>query len=155
MATTKAKTSAAPLVKKATPAKPAVKKAKAAKPAPEPDTLREQAANFSAQAKDKMRTAATTGKDKASEAIGGVSAMVDDVATSLDEKFGAQYGDYARKAASAVSGFAETLQSKDVDDLVTDAREFVRKRPAVAIGAAAAVGFVLTRLLKAGTDDAE
>ena len=78
--------------------------------------------------------------------------MVEDVASTLDAKVGAQYGDYARKAADAVSGLAETLKSKEIDDLLADARNFVRQRPAVAIGAAAALGFVLTRIVRAGDD---
>jgi ElaB/YqjD/DUF883 family membrane-anchored ribosome-binding protein len=116
-------------------------------------SLRDQAADLTQQAKDKVRDAASSGKDKATDAMGGLSNMVDDVAATLDDKFGAQYGDYARRAASAVSGLADTIKSKEVEELVEDARDFVRKRPAVAIGAAAALGFVLTRLLKAGTDD--
>ena len=43
------------------------------------------------------------------------------------------------------------LKGKDVDDLVEDTRKFIREKPAVAIGAAAAVGFVLMRLMKAGS----
>jgi ElaB/YqjD/DUF883 family membrane-anchored ribosome-binding protein len=52
-----------------------------------------------------------------------------------------------------VSGVADTLKSKEVDELLEGARDFVRNKPAVAIGAAAALGFVLTRLIKAGNDD--
>jgi ElaB/YqjD/DUF883 family membrane-anchored ribosome-binding protein len=140
-----AKAAAAPTTRKA-----------AVKPKPlkaQTETLRDQASNLFGQAGDKVRSAATTGKNQASGAMGDMAAMVEDVAKTLDEKVGAQYGDYARKAASAVAGVAETLQSKDVDQLLDDARDFVRKKPAIAIGAAAAVGFVLTRLIKAGTDD--
>jgi ElaB/YqjD/DUF883 family membrane-anchored ribosome-binding protein len=43
------------------------------------------------------------------------------------------------------------VPNKDIDDLIADARNFVRKNPAVAIGAAAAIGFILTRLIKVGT----
>ncbi len=46
---------------------------------------------------------------------------------------------------------ADALKGKDVDDLVEDTRKFIREKPAVAIGAAAAVGFVLMRLMKAGS----
>ena len=38
--------------------------------------------------------------------------------------------------------------------MIDEAREFVKKSPAVAIGTAAAIGFVLARLVKAGLDDA-
>ena len=42
------------------------------------------------------------------------------------------------------------LDEKDVDVIAEDARQFVRKSPALAIGAAAAVGFVLARLVPFG-----
>jgi ElaB/YqjD/DUF883 family membrane-anchored ribosome-binding protein len=121
--------------------------------APAPETLRDQANEFARKAGDKARDAASQGKAKASDAMDGLSAMAEDIAKTLDEKLGAQYGDYARKAANAVTGVSDTLKSRQVDDLITDARDFVRQKPAVAIGAAVALGFALTRLLKAGTDD--
>src|SRR3546814_20382525 len=74
--------------------------------------------------------------------------MIDDNANTVDEKLGNQYGDYARYAAEAIAGAATALDNKDIDDLVNEARAFVRKSPAVAIGAAAIAGFVLMRLVK-------
>src|SRR3546814_16333084 len=55
-----------------------------------------------------------------------------------------------RRAADSVSGFADTLRTKDVDELLDDARALVRKSPVIAIGTAAAIGFALVRLVKAG-----
>ena len=55
-------------------------------------------------------------------------------------------------AADAVDGFAGQVDAKDVDDIVEDARQFVRKSPAVAIGAAAAIGFILARIVRSGRD---
>src|SRR3546814_19644781 len=69
---------------------------------------------------------------------------------SVDEKLGAQYGDYARSAAQSLSGFSQSLDAKAIDQLLDEARDFVRKSPAIAIGTAAAVGFVLARLVKSG-----
>ena len=144
---TKAATKTAPVAKKTPAKKPAAKAApKATKPKPVDESL-------SAKASAKVRDAATQGKERATGALDELSSMVEDVATTLDKKVGAQYGDYARKAASAVSDVADSLKSKDVDDLVADARTFVREKPAVAIGAAAAFGFFLTRLFKAGSND--
>jgi ElaB/YqjD/DUF883 family membrane-anchored ribosome-binding protein len=150
----RAKTTAAP----ATPAKkPAARKATAKATVMEaaPETLRDQAGNMASKAGDKAREYANTGKEKASGALDEISGMVENVAKTIDEKVGAQYGDYARRAAGAVSGVADALKSKDVDDLVSDARNFIREKPAVAIGVAAAVGFVLTRLVKAGSNDGD
>ncbi len=116
-------------------------------------SFRDQASSFKAKAGDKAREYATTGKDKTADLLDSISHTVNDLARSVDEQLGTTYGDYARKAASTVSSAAETLKGKDVDDLVESTREFVRKQPAVAIGAAAAVGFLLTRLLRAGSND--
>ncbi len=76
--------------------------------------------------------------------------MLDDSAATVDSKFGTQYGDYARSAATTVAGLAETLDKKELDELAEATREMVRKSPAVAVGAAAVIGFVLARLLKGG-----
>lgn len=159
-----------PAVRKAAPAKAPASKAiatkatatkatgtKATKPAAKATAkpvraLQGEAQNMFGKVKTSARDAAASGKDKATSALSEVSAMVGNVAGALDEKVGPQYGDYARKAADAVSGLADSLKSKDIDDLLDQARTFVRQRPAVAIGAAAALGFVLTRIVRAGDD---
>ncbi len=150
-----AKPAPKPAVKKTAtaPEKAPVAKTAVKKTPPAPETLRDQAKSLVGQAGDKARGAANQGKDKATDMLGELSRMVDDVAKTIDERVGSNYGDMARKAASTVSGIAGSLKSKDVDDLLGDARKFVREKPAVAIGAAAAVGFLLTRLINAGSDD--
>ena len=152
-----------PAARKAAPAKapaakaPAVKATatRATKPATKPTAkpvraLQGEAQSVFGKVKNSARDAAESGKDKATTALSEVSAMVGNVAGALDDKVGPQYGDYARKAADAVSGLADSLKSKDIDDILDQARTFVRQRPAVAIGAAAALGFVLTRIVRAG-----
>ncbi len=106
--------------------------------------------NLRSQATDKARSYALDGKNRATSALDELAGMVDDAARQIDDKLGPQYGQYARQAAGAVTGFADTLRDKDVDDLFDDARNVIRKSPAVAIGVAAAVGFALVRLVKAG-----
>jgi hypothetical protein len=46
-----------------------------------------------------------------------------------------------------------SLDSKDVDQLLGEARDFVRKSPAVAIGAAAIAGYVLMRLARGSSSE--
>lgn len=149
--------SAKAAVKKAAP-KAKAAAAKAVKPVKlkaetTAESIKEQASAFAGKAGDKARDYATTGKDKATDALDGISGLVDDLAKTVDERLGKQYGDYARRAADAVSGAAEKLKHKQVDDLVEDTRRFVREKPAIAIGAAAAIGFVLTRLFRSGSSD--
>ena len=146
--------------KKAVAPTVASKAATPTKPKPVKSTVekvRESAAGLATEAVGAARNAANEGKDRATEALGSFSKVVDNAAELVEEKIGPTYGTYARKAATGVSDFANTLQGKDIDDLIADTRDFVRKSPIVAIGAAVAVGFVLTRLVKLGggsSDDA-
>lgn len=115
----------------------------------------EKTAGVRAKAADKARDYAVQGKDKATSALDGVVKLVDDAAGTLDDKVGEQYGAYARKASEAIAGVASTLRSKDVDELFADAREAVKNNPAIAIGAAAAIGFVIARVIKSASDSTD
>lgn len=97
-------------------------------------------------------SAAGVAKEKTGTAMQSLAKLIADAAGTVDAKLGPQYGDYARQAAESVAGAANTLDGKEVEELLTEARDFVRKSPAVAIGAAAVVGYVLMRLAK-GSDD--
>ena len=121
--------------------------------APIKQQLRDGVDTARQQAGDRIRAYAETGKERATTALQDFSQVVGDAATQIDDRLGAQYGDYARRAADAVSGLADSLRNKEVDELFDDAREVVRKSPGVAIGAAAVVGFTLVRLIKAGLDN--
>ena len=100
------------------------------------------------QAGDRARELAQTGKDRAANALDSLVQTVEDAASEIDEKLGSQYGDYARRAAEHIGGFTDSFRDKDIDALFNDARDFVKKSPAVAIGAAAALGFVVARLAR-------
>jgi ElaB/YqjD/DUF883 family membrane-anchored ribosome-binding protein len=115
-------------------------------------TLLDKTSDARGQAADKARLYAEDGKAKATNALGELSQMLTDAAGQVDEKLGAQYGQYARAAADRVQDFSSALDSKSVDELVADARALVQKSPAVAIGAAAAIGFVIARVLTSGLD---
>jgi ElaB/YqjD/DUF883 family membrane-anchored ribosome-binding protein len=114
------------------------------------DKFKSQFAAFKSQATDKARDYAGQGVTKATDALDEAAKFLEDTARTVEEKLGPQYGRYGFSAAETVSGFADQLRGKDVDELVDDVRDFVRKSPAVAIGAAVGLGFVLARLAKAG-----
>jgi ElaB/YqjD/DUF883 family membrane-anchored ribosome-binding protein len=109
-------------------------------------------ADFKDQYADKARGYAEQGKERASAGLDSVARMIGDGAGQVDGALGETYGDYVRRAAGAVSDFSDTLRDKDVDELIDDARDLVRRSPAIAIGAAAAAGFVLARIIKASSE---
>jgi ElaB/YqjD/DUF883 family membrane-anchored ribosome-binding protein len=114
------------------------------------EQLRSQVNALRDQAGGRVREFAEGGKSRASDALEELSRVVAETADSIDERMGGQYGEYARRASDAVSGFADTLRTTDVDALYDNARSAVRKSPGIAIGVAAVVGFTLARLIKAG-----
>ncbi|HET8612157.1 MAG TPA: hypothetical protein VFL92_05265 [Sphingomonas sp.] len=116
------------------------------------DRASAKAAEIKDQASDKARDYAEQGKTRASGALDEVARFIGDNADRVDEKLGSGYGDYVRRASDAVSGVATGLREKDVDELMEEARNLVRRSPALAIGAAAAAGFLIARLVKAGSE---
>jgi len=119
------------------------------------DKASAKAAELKDQYADKARDYAQQGKERATAGLDSFAKMIGDGAGQVDGALGESYGDYVRKAAGAVSDFSGSLRDKDVDELIDDARDLVRRSPAIAIGAAAAAGFVLARILKAGSETLE
>jgi ElaB/YqjD/DUF883 family membrane-anchored ribosome-binding protein len=117
------------------------------------EQLRSQAYALRDQGVDRAREFATGGKTRATDALEELSRVFADTADTIDERLGRDYGEYARKASDAVSGFADTLRNKEVDDIYEDVTNAVRKSPGVAIGVAAVVGFALARVVKVGLSE--
>ena len=116
------------------------------------EQLKEGASGLQAQAGEKIRTFAETGKERATSALDDLTQLVNDAAGEIDERLGSEYGEYARRAADAVSNFADSIRGKDVDELYEDGKALVRKSPGVALGIAAVVGFTLVRVVKTGLE---
>jgi len=114
------------------------------------DRFREGREQLSGQAGERARGLVTQGLERTAEALANVSKMVGDTAPGIEERLGSEYGDYARRAAGAIENAANTIASKDPDELIEDTRNFVRNSPGVALAGAAVVGFVVARLLKTG-----
>ncbi len=105
---------------------------------------------LSGQVGDKARGVVGQGLERSAEALSNVSRMIGDTAAGIDERLGQDYGDYARRAAEAIEGAANSLAAKDPNELIDDTREFVRRSPGVALAGAAIVGFAVARLIKTG-----
>jgi ElaB/YqjD/DUF883 family membrane-anchored ribosome-binding protein len=114
------------------------------------DRLRNGREKFASQAGEKARGLVTQGLERTAETLANVSKMIGETAPGIEERLGAEYGDYARRAAGAVENVANTIAEKDPDELIDDTRNFVRNSPGIALAGAAVVGFVVARLLKSG-----
>ena len=99
-------------------------------------------------AKVKARGLANEGKAATSQAIAGLGDYVNENAAYVDEKLGARYGDYARTASRKLNDTAGALEAKDIDELVEEGREFVRRSPGMALGIAAVAGYMISGLFR-------
>ena len=114
------------------------------------ERVRTGADKLSSQAGEKARGLVGQGLERSAEALANVSKLVGDTAPGIEERLGPEYGDYARRAASAIETTANAIAEKNPDELIEDTRNFVRNSPGLALAGAAVVGFVLARLLKTG-----
>ncbi len=90
------------------------------------------------------------GKAQVSSTLDGLAEAVRDVATKLDGNGAGGLAKYVHDAADTVAGWADTVDQKSVDDLLDDTRTLVRTSPALALGLAVAVGFVVARVVRSG-----
>ncbi|NBC36327.1 hypothetical protein GTZ99_07120 [Novosphingobium sp. FSY-8] len=109
---------------------------------------KDKAAELGGEVKEKALELANDGKTKASDALAAIGKLIADNAEVLDDKVGNKYGDYARTAARQLQETAAGLESKDLAELGAEAKDYIKKHPGVAIGAAAVIGFFLARALK-------
>jgi hypothetical protein len=102
---------------------------------------------------EKVRQLAETGKGRVDENLDAVIELADRGAQTIEERYGEEYGRYARQAADYVTGFAGNIRNKSVDDLLEDSRSFVRQNGLAAVLGAVLAGFVATRIVRAGLDE--
>lgn len=105
------------------------------------------------ESKTRVHGFASQGLERGSTTLTNIASLVDDTVQQIEDRLGPQYGDYARKASQALNGYATTLQNKDPEELLDDARQLIRKSPAVALTGAAILGFGLARILKVGLEE--
>lgn len=117
------------------------------------EQIRNQVYSLRDQATEKARQLADDGKGRATSLLDDFGGVIDDAARAIEERFGPEYASYAQRAADSVSSLSETLNRKDLDELLDDTRGVIRRSPGIAIGVAAVLGFALVRVLKTGMND--
>lgn len=128
------------------------------------DVLRETARSAKGEVKDLAQQAkqvAEVQKSSVAESISGVARALQSTATSLEGEQQDAFARVAYDASSRLQSFSSKLRDKDIDGLRHDAESLARAKPALFIGGCVAIGFALSRFLKASAtrtqslDDAE
>jgi len=105
---------------------------------------------------DRVRQGATsqlgTQKDRATDGIGSVAQAVRQTTQQLREQRHETIARYVDEAASQLERVSQRLREKDVGELMDDAQRFARRRPAVFIGSAFALGIIGARFFKSSRE---
>jgi hypothetical protein len=105
---------------------------------------------------DRVRQGATTQlgnqKDRATDGIGSVAQAVRQTTQHLREQRHDTIARYVDEAANQLERFSQRLREKDVNEMMRDAQQFARRRPAVFIGSAFALGVIGARFLKSSRE---
>ena len=112
--------------------------------------LRSDAQQIGSKAADRLHSEVDARKGSAATQARSVSTAIHSAAGQLDDNAPAWLRSAFRQGAEQVQRFADTLEQKDSRAILDEVQSFARQRPALFLGACAAVGFAASRLFKAG-----
>ena len=111
-----------------------------------PDSTSAEASRAFTTLKAKVHDVGAKAAQRADKARIGAAAGLDTVASTL-HKSGDRVATAAHSAADTVSSGAQYLRANDVETMMADLRDVVRRNPGPALLGAAALGFILGRAL--------
>lgn len=141
------------------PADPVVERAMP----PAPPAWKEQAADIGRKATDSARQLASSaqstarqrlerGRHDAATTLGSVASTLLNSGTQLRDEDQPMAGEYVEQAARQIERVANYVQNADLREIVSEVEDFARRRPAVFIGSAFAVGLLAARFLKSSRE---
>lgn len=90
-------------------------------------------------------------RDTAAEQIEALAQGAKSFVSGLQDKDTLGMSDYLRDMADSMTGLAGNLRGKSAEQLLHDAADLARSNPGLFIAGSIAIGFGLSRFLKAGT----
>ena len=87
-------------------------------------------------------------KDRATDGLGSVADAVRGTTAHLRNNQHDKVAQFAEQAAQQIDKFSEQLRNKDVAELLDDAQQLARRKPAMFIGGAFALGLIGARFMK-------
>ena len=93
-----------------------------------------------------------TQKNKATDGLGTVASAVRDTTTRLRSDNHDTVARYAEQAADQIERFSERIRNKDVGELMNDAQQLARRKPALFVGGAFALGLLGARFMKSSAE---
>ncbi len=114
----------------------------------------QKAGQLAEQARQQVESRLATQKDQAAERLSPIKTALQETGQQLRNQGEGSVAQYADRAADQVERFSGYLRESDVDEIMDEARDFARSRPALFLGGAAALGFFGTRFVKSSSEEA-
>lgn len=115
---------------------------------------KQQTVKMAGQARDQVQELVERQKDQAAERLGGLAGALREAANKLQEgDQGANFGQYADRAAEQVERLSGYLRDSDLRGFVRDTESFARRRPEVFLGGTLLAGLMLARFLKSSAPE--
>jgi hypothetical protein len=109
---------------------------------------RQQAGELATRGTEQVKSQLANQKHEASQRMVPVQSALRETGQQLRKQGQGSVAGYADKTADQLERFSGYLRETEVDEIVDEARGFARRRPAVFLGGAVALGFLATRFLK-------
>lgn len=111
------------------------------------EEAKQKSKELAVEAQKKAQAFANEQQKAAAQQIDGVAKALQTTADQLQQEQ-AWLASGVGQTAKALENTAESLRTKDVNTLISDLQSYARKQPALVLGGAAVVGFLLSRFLK-------
>ncbi len=115
---------------------------------------RQQASNLANRGGEQVKSQLAYQKHDASQRMVPIQSALRETAQQLRRQGQGPVADYTDQAAEQIERFSGYLRDTDVEEIVDEARGFARRRPALFLGGALALGFLGTRFLKSSSQEA-
>lgn len=114
---------------------------------------RQQASKLANQGGEQVKSQLANQKHQAAQRIVPVQTALRETAHQLRNQGQGSSAQYVDRATDQVERFSGYLRETDVDEIIGEVRGLARRRPAVFLGGAAALGFLATRFLKSSSQE--
>ncbi len=114
---------------------------------------REQASKLASQGGEQIKVQLANQKHQAAQRIAPVQTALRETAHQLRNQGQGPSAQYVDRATDQVERFSGYLRETEVDEMLGEVRGFARRKPALFLGGAAALGFLASRFLKSSSEE--
>ncbi len=114
---------------------------------------RQQASELANRGTEQLKSQLANQKHDASQRMTPIQTALRESAQQLRKQGQGSVGHYADRTADQLERFSGYLRETEVDEIMEEVRSFARRRPALFVGSAVALGFLGTRFLKSSSQE--